>query len=435
MPSNLKEKQGESRTMSTARKLSDISTKESNTISLDKIKVITDAIYEEFEIKVNEFDKTKAIITSKNNNYDGIPITVDEVSLHLYALGIPHSETMLRKILRSPKYTAMYNPIHDYYNQLEYKGISHIDILCSHLKARDFGDKKKKNHYQDRFNLLFKKWLVATVACSFGVYSNQVIFGLIHTDEGIGKSFFFEFLSNPFREYYITITDKKEQKLNLTESFVKFLLINFDELCGIDKRNPEGFKNLLSSFEILIKERNDPFPVKRKRLGSGCFTSNKNADMGGFLTPDMGYRRFGAVELDSIDQEYSKKVDPDQVWAEAVMLYKSFNPEKNEGFDYRFNQADFEEFKEYNARYIIETPAMKLVKLYYERPVNGKEHDWMQPKEIVHELLNSNRVKGDYTNRISAETIGFALKSLGFEKTSKRIDGQSKKVYHIKKLI
>lgn len=410
----------------TARKLSDITHDDKKIISLDRIKNITDAINDEFDIKMNIFDKSKSIIAPKNEKYKDNPITIDEVSLYLHSLGVNHSDTILRKILKSPHYTKMYNPIEDYFNGLKYDGISHIDILCNHLQVRDFGD-KSKTYYQTRFNKLFKKWLVAIVACAFGVYKNEVIFGLVHTKEGIGKSFFFEFLSDPFRDYYITITDKKEQKLNLTESFVKNVLINFDELCGIDKRNPEAFKNLLSSSELIVKERYDPFPVKRRRLASGCFTSNKNADMGGFLTPNMGYRRFGIVEIEKINHEYSKKVNSDQIWAEAVTLF-------NADFDYKFGMVDFTEFEEYNSRFIIETPAIKLIKLHYERPMNGKEYEWKQPKEIAQELIKENKVRGDFINRIYAESVGYALTALHFEKASKRIDGVSKRVYHVHKL-
>lgn len=410
----------------TARKLSDITHDDKNSVNIDPIKNITDAIVDEFDIKMNIFDKTKCIIVSKNKKYKDVPITFDDVSLHLHSIGINISDTILRKILKSPHYTKMYNPILDYFNDLKYDGVSQIDILCNHLKVRDFGD-KKKGYYQKRFNKLFKKWLVSTVACAFGKNKNDVNFGLIHTDEGIGKSFFFEFLSEPFSDYYITITDKKEQKLNLTEAFVKNLLINFDELCGIDKRNPETFKSLLSAKELMIKERNEPFPIKRKRLASGCFTSNKNGEMGGFLTQAMGYRRFGAVEIDKIDHAYSKCVDPNQVWAEAVILY-------NSNFDYEFGSDDFIEFKEYNSRYIIETPSMKLIQLYYEKPMNGEKYEWMQPKEIVQDLLSSGRIRGDYYNKISPESIGGALTALRFEKTSKRINGDPKKVYHVKKL-
>ena len=316
------------------RKLADITHDNKKLISLDRIKNITDAINEEFTIKINEFDKSKGIITSGNKKYKDYPITFDDVSLHLNSTGIQCSDTVLRKIFKSPHYTKMYNPIHEYYNDLKYDSVSHIDKLCSYLKVRDFGD-RKKGFYQDRFNKIFKKWLVSVVACAFGKYKNEVVFGLIHTDEGIGKSYFFEFLSNPFREYYITITDKKEQKLNLTEAFVKNLLINFDELCGIDKRNPQSFKNILSWPELLVKERSEPFPVKRRSIASGCFTSNKNYEMGGFLTPDMGYRRFGVIEIDTIDQEYSKKIDADQIWAEAVTLFKS-------NYDYKFGIKDCE---------------------------------------------------------------------------------------------
>ena len=83
--------------------------------------------------------------------------------------------------------------------------------------------------------------------------------------------------------------------------------------------------------------------------------------------------------------------------------------------------ADFEEFKDYNAKYLIETPALQLIKEYYRMPEEGEECLWKQPIEILQDLRKAKKITGGMTN-VSDVSLGMALRGMGFERKSKKIN-------------
>jgi len=289
--------------------------------SLNKVAEVKEFLKEHYEIKVNQFDPNKSVIRAKTKVYLS-PVTFNDISLHLLEEEIIVSDSVLRKILHSPNQVDTYNPIAEYFESLEgkYKGVSHIDLLMSHLRMREFSG-KKHGFYQDRLYVYMKKWFVATAACAMGLHPNDVAMGLIHAEEGIGKSFFFNFIVP--KPLHNMIADPSDNgKFNLQESFARYFLVYFDELYGINRKNEDEFKKVLSADEIDVYLPRESQPFRKKRIASACFTSNRTPEKGGFLTPNMSYRRWLILELETINRDYSIKVDVDQIWAEAVLLIK-----------------------------------------------------------------------------------------------------------------
>ena len=165
-----------------------------NIAQINKVAEVKEFLAELYEIKVNEFDPNKSLVRSKSKIYFN-PIKFDDISLHLLEEGKQVFDSILRKILHSPNQVATYNPIVEYFDSLKgaYRGISHIDLLMSHLKAREFPG-KRHGYYQNCLYNYMKKWFVATAACALGLHPNYVAMGLIHAEEGIGKSYFFNFI-------------------------------------------------------------------------------------------------------------------------------------------------------------------------------------------------------------------------------------------------
>jgi predicted P-loop ATPase len=352
------------------------------------------------------------------------PITFDDISLHLLEEEIIVSDSVLRKILHSPNQITSYNPIAEYFTSLEgkYKGVSHIDLLMSHLTTREFPG-KKHGFYQDRLYVYMKKWFVATVACAMGYHPNDVALGLIHSEEGIGKSFFFSFIVP--KTLQNMIADPSDNvKFNLQESFARYFLVYFDELFGITRKNEDEFKKALSASEIDVYLPREPQPFRKKRIGSACFTSNRSPEKGGFLTANMSYRRWLILELDTINRDYSIKVDVDQIWAEALLLI-------SQDFNYKWETSDWSEFKEHNQRYLKETQSMQYVKTYFDIPVNG-EGSWLQPKEILNHLNVNRKIRREDQHKISEEKIGEALTHLNFEKRSVRKAEGTRYCYYVR---
>lgn len=397
----------------------------SNAVSINKVAEVKEFLKEHYEIKVNEFNPGKSFIRSKTKVYFN-PVTFNDISLHLLEEDIIVSDTVLRKILYSPNQVATYNPIAEYFSSLEgkYKGVSHIDLLMSHLKVREFSG-KKHGYYQERLYIYMKKWFVATAACALGLHPNDVAMGLIHAEEGIGKSFFFNFIvPKPLQNMIADPSDNG--KFNLQESFARYFLVYFDELFGINRKNEDEFKKALSANEIDVYIPREPQPIRRKRIGSACFTSNRTPEKGGFLTPNMSYRRWLILELESINRDYSIKVDVDQIWAEAVLLI-------NQDFNYKWDATDWNEFKEHNQRYLKETSSMQYIKTWFDIPVNG-EGTWMQPKEIFQYLTVNRKIRREDVHKISEEKIGEALTQLNYEKKIVRKPDGPRYCYNIKLL-
>jgi len=257
-------------------KLTDLNFKDS-AVHLNKVAEVKAFLKEHYEIKVNEFDPNKSFIRSKTKVYLS-PITFNDISLRLLEEDIIVSDSVLRKILQSPNQVESYNPIAEYFTSLEgkYKGVSHIDLLMSHLTMREFPG-KKHGFYQDRLYVYMKKWFVATVACALGLHANDVAMGLIHADEGIGKSFFFKFIL-PKPLYNMMADPSDNGKFNLHESFARYFLVYFDELYGLSRRNEEEFKKALTSPEIDVYLPRETQPFRKRRIGSACFSSNKTPE-------------------------------------------------------------------------------------------------------------------------------------------------------------
>jgi predicted P-loop ATPase len=381
--------------------------------SSDRVQLVKDFLEQHYEIKINVFDTSKSFIVAKDKKLYKSEPSLNDISLHMESEGVKGCDSILKKIINSPNQVTTFNPIIDYINSLAgvWKGESHIDKLCQHIQARDFGD-KTATYYQDRFKTILKKWLAASIACALGERQNDVMIGFVHVDEGIGKTFALEFLvPKELKAYYIK-SDKEDRFFNITTAFTRNFMVNFDEFVGITKSTADTLKKVISSTEITI---NKTFTVSIPRIGNGVFTSNKTKELGGFLTPEMGYRRFAVIELDSITHGYSIEVNIDQLWAEAYVLYK------NADFDFVWNVEDFEEFRTYNVNYLIETTAFKLIKEYYRIPELDEETVFKLPMDILQDLRKARKLTNAMTN-VSDVTIGMALKSLGFIKHGKRIN-------------
>ena len=382
-------------------------------ISLDRVKLVKEFLEMHYEIKMNVFDPSKSFIVAKDKTLYKSEPSFNDISLHMESENLRGCDSILKKILNSPNHITTFNPITDYIKSLEgaWKGESHIERFCKHIIAKDFGD-KEEGHYQDRFKGILKKWLAASIACVLGEEANAAIIGFVHAKEGMGKTFALELLvPKELKQYYVK-SNKDERFFNLTTSFTRNFVINFDEFVGITKNNAETFKTILTSTELHIS---NTYTKAVPRIANGVFTSNKTQEMGGFLTSGMGTRRFAVIELEEIIKGFWKEIDIHQLWAEAYVLYTQ------KDFNHKWDDPDFNEFYEYNTRYFIETPAHKLINENYRVPQEGEESVFKQAKDILQDLRKARKITSAM-NHVSESTIGMALKALGFHKKMKKIN-------------
>ena len=396
----------------------------------DRVKLVKDFLTKYYEVKVNIFNSEMSYIRCTDANplkeqHWHFPPTRKDIALHLESENIRGCKYILNDILESPAQVTPYNPIHEYLESLtgKWKGESQIDKLCSYIRARDFGD-RADGFYQERFARIFKKWLVACVACWMGECPNDVIFGLLSNEEGIGKTRLIEFLIPDELKLFYIKAKKEDNNFDPSRAFAQKAFVNFDELNGIKKASIETIKDIVSSKDINIKHHTF------KRIANCALTSNKTREEGGFMTGEIRGRRFGLVEVAYIDfKSYSKTIDVQQIWAEAYELYK------NADFDYHWGKADYNDFNHYNERYIKETNAVKLIKENYRIPTadDGRHIIYKQATEIIQELRRARRIPAG-VNDISEVTIGRALSQLKFNNLMKKRNGENRYCWEVVQL-
>jgi predicted P-loop ATPase len=262
---------------------------------------------------------------------------------------------------------------------------------------------------------------VATAACALGIHQNDVALGLVGEKAGIGKTTFFELLVPPCLKEYYQVAQKDERLFSMPNSFTQRFLLNFDEFAAISKRNEEDFKLYMSASVIEIKRPGSRYAEKVPRVASCCFTSNKNQRMGGFISKsDNGLlRRLAVIEVDAID-DYRKRLDVDQLWAEAIMMIDG-------GFDPVWSQKEYQEFVMENRQYVEESNALRLLRLYYKLPGAEEKGTFMTAKKIVEELKDKRKLSSQ-TQKVNEVTVGQALVTMGFKSVSQR-DADGKPCY------
>lgn len=391
----------------------------------DKLQRTVDFILETYNIRKAMHDPAKISVHYKDKTLGEGIVDFDRISLDLQEYGISIGDAILKKILRSDKYIKPFNPIANYLDSIrgKFSGESQIDLLAAHLIARQWDD-QPEGYYQQRANKLLRKWLVACVACWKDGHPNDVMLTLIQMKEGVGKTYFTEWIvPDRLKEFYVK--SKREDRFNMEDSFTRSMIVCFDELVGLTRGTADIFKQTLSDATIWTKRRNDEYPVARPRLACAIGTTNRNQELNGFLLDSFGYRRFGCIELYDINREYSTLVNKDLLWAEALMLYE------NSEFDFHFNQADFDEFKAYNQRYVVEYPALKYVRIYVSHPESEADGQMLNPTEICKILREKNKINREDVLHVNPQKVGAALTSLGFQQKSDRSGSSPRYRYHV----
>lgn len=398
----------------------------SNTTSHSRLDLVKDWLNDNYVVRVNLLDRNKVYLSPTETcsfEYKH-PVTEEDIMLHAYADEVNVPRALLKMLLASPNQMQSFNPVRDYLESLrgKYKGPSQIDLLC---KSLHLPEDKADQESVARAGRLFRKWLVATVACALGTRQNDVALGLVGEKAGIGKTTFFEQLIPSCLKEYYQVAQKDDRLFQMPNSFAQRFLLNFDEFAAITKANEQVFKQMMSASEISIRRPGVRYVEIVPRVASCCFTSNKNHRMGGFVRiSDSGMlRRLAVIEVDAID-DYRQLLDVDQLWAEAVMLLDG-------GFDPVWSQQEYQQFVEENRQYVVESNALRLIRLFYRMPQDCEESSFMSAMEIVHQLKEKRKVSSAQ-QEINEVTVGMALSVLGFKSRSCRNkDGQPRYGYDI----
>lgn len=283
-----------------------------------------------------------------------------------------------------------YHPIKDYLNGLKWDGVSRIQQLAQYFDVQN----------ATLFPVLLRKWLIGAIARVMDGDQNPML--VLEGPQGSGKSTFARWLC-PDGKYYKESSidpDNKDHRIATSEVWIW----EVGELGSTTKKaDREALKSFLTTETFTERAAYGKYNQPYRAMSSFLGTVN---DETGFLNDPTGNRRFWVMGLNKINFDYSKALNPDDIWAEAMHAYKS-----GEGHDLDTYQKDMVEDMADEYRVINATE--EAIKKYFD--ITGDPHDFLDFNTIRSVLIDPD--KGNLGSRDASDVkIAAALKALGLKR-------------------
>lgn len=280
-----------------------------------------------------------------------------------------------------------YHPVRDYLGNLKWDGQDHIRKLASY-----FPDKHDLIVYEDGedrtvFHAFLRRWMIGAVAKALRQEQNAML--VLAGRQGNGKSSFARWLTSGIGEdlsHEGPIQPDKDQAMSMLMT-TKWVW-EVGELGATTRRaDVESLKFILTQ---KIANYRPPYGhnlLKKPILSS--FIGTVNSDGNGFLVDMTGNRRFMVVELTDLNRAYSKDVDVNQVWAQAMHLYES--GESPVLVDCEVMQRDAN-----NAEHTISNPVEDWIRMFFD--IDPARSDWCTETVSIVCALQSQGYKATERN-------------------------------------
>jgi predicted P-loop ATPase len=208
-----------------------------------------------------------------------------------------------------------YHPVRDYLDSLKWDGEDHITALASHFASND-----PKIEYQDGtklalFHVYLYRWLIAAVAKIYTGSQNAML--VLDGGQGLGKSTFAHYLC-PLPGYFIEGPINPSDKDNDVRLMSQWVWEVSELDATTRKADQSALKSFITKEVVTVRKSYGHHDLKKMAMASMIGTINNTS---GFLADESGSRRFMTCKLIHIDRKY-QKIDINQVWAQAVQLYR-----------------------------------------------------------------------------------------------------------------
>lgn len=207
------------------------------------------------------------------------------------------------------------------------------------------------------FYLWLRRWLIGAVGKALDARQGQML--VLDSHQSAGKSFFVRWLGSVLPDYFCEAPlnpDDKDTWIRLMSTF----LWELSEVGRITRfSNRDALKHLLTVRTVTVRKPYGRYDTVKPALASLIGTINNEA---GFLTDPTGNRRFLVCRLTAIDWAYAQKIDPHQVWAEAVALYQAGEPCLPTADETQLQNA-------INQEYLVQMPSLRRSKPKDQAPI------------------------------------------------------------------
>jgi hypothetical protein len=194
-----------------------------------------------------------------------------------------------------------------------------------------------------------KKHYLRAIDCLYTGKPNKQIFTMVSLRQSVGKTTLISWLFPQSLNQYTmcTLAGRKDKRDVILAT--KFL-VNIDEFSGAKKTSDEQLKAMTAqnTAALYVPFKNEI--EHRPRITSFFATRNYTGE--GFLNDATGSSRYVIFDVEEIDFEYSKDIQPDDLWAYAAAAYA--NGERGD-----LSPAELAANENYNAQFLIAEPPKK----------------------------------------------------------------------------
>jgi len=371
---------------------------------IEKVELFLSRNYEFFFNEVTQVREYRV----KGSSGDFIRVNYDTIWRSLAKVGFKFPLDKLKSLLRSD-YVTTYNPFKMYFDSLQTwnsakEGHDPIFALADHVKTTT----------PEFWRVQLKKALVRQIACALGGYVNRIVIVLVSEAQATGKSTFIRFL-NPFGLDYYTESPLQSNK-DTEFAFVENFMYNLEELSSLSNTDVNRLKAIIS--KASIKERK-PYAQDAESQPRRCtFWGSTNKTE--FLT-DTQNTRWLCFTVESINWAYSKDININEVYAQALALYN--DPE----FDFELT-ADEQEKRDYiNKGFEIIDIEKELIMLHFKR-CTSDSGEFVSNADILDRLTNFT----DGKVKLNTRLISKSMIQLDFERGVKKANGHTVRGFYVK---
>jgi hypothetical protein len=295
-----------------------------------------------------------------------------------------------------------YHPIRQYLESLEWDGRQHIEAFTDHFRDKE-----------GVFGKWMKHWFVGCVAKVYEGFQNPMI--VFDGKQDIGKSYAANWLCSPLPSFFLASAiypENKDHRLRLIQTWIW----EVEEL-GVTTRKAdvEALKAFITQKTVRERKAYGRRDIIKPATASFIGTINNDS---GFLVDRTGNRRFLVCTLERIDWSYAQTVNVDQLWANAVQIYR------NGGDSWKLSDVDKAQRDQINDEYLVDDPIEAYICQDYT--FTGDLRDMV----ILPNILGTLEGHGIKPSRSVTMQIASVMRSQGAEKRRERIDGTRQRVYY-----
>lgn len=309
-----------------------------------------------------------------------------------------HNENRLRSAISIEASKTPFHPIRDWWESKAWDGEDHIGKLCGY-----FTDK------HGFMEVWMRRWCIGSVARMLEVQGAQNRMWVLEGRQGLGKSYLARWLAGPLKRYYREgplDPNNKDDRLRMLDTWIN----EVGELGATFRRSDRDALKFFLTMQT-VKERRPYAHYDTDGIARTSFIGTIN-DEGGFLTDPTGNRRYMISSFSSIDWAYTKEVDVQQIWAQALSAYRD-----GETWNLLSDEAGVAD--NINADYEDVDPMENYLRRLFDIDIDDPMY-WLGNEEIQMEI--DRRPPDILVGRISKSRLGRTWTAMGLHQ-ERRMSG------------